>query len=730
MTTLEDLPSDILNLILSCTDEEFLVIEVWKCGSHRLNRTLSNGGCTVVKLEDVGWRTTSRWPKMLSQLRQLKSLSISRSLYRLMEGDELALEIQKLSPTLETLELTCYEAEQAFFKPLPTLAFLFEEDPIVTYDGTITNDLEGAKVESGNPSSLASSFSPSPSSSSRLWDISTSFPLLKHLKIEGECHDYFTAKDIESFPSTLQSLSFNMSHSLNERELKWPKGLTVLDLRRRMKEEASGQFEWNLSFMKNLPPNLIQLKGFSFINHKRADEDGNGDELMALLVSSLPRTLEEFPQGWREKTKFSQSFALALPPGIQYLSIANITSDFSSSSSSSSSSLAFWYHHLPKYLTRLDIDPAAGQMINIDRSVLSSLPRSLTHLSVQKLDWHTINQQEDFPPKLKIIKVDLVWGMTERDFKLLPETLTTASLGEGNRVFATSSYLSYLPRSLTELRTGNPLYEETNFPVPNLRRPSPTGGKVSISPSTTMATRTATSTSSSSSVSVAGDGGIPPLLRSLKLIGGSWLGTYSQHLPRNLTRLVIGLASKWTQEHVANLPRTITYLSIHKGSLNASELVHLPPHLTYFLITEIEGLITKDYINRMSRSLDYFFIHKSAHFEPSAISALPTSLKTLQLPLMTPLDPEVLTSLPPTLTSATLNFTSLADHHFALFPKSIYRLKISSQTDFTSAAFDLMPPKAQLLDLPGHLRKEFVNYSNRIRNIPIPTIDPYIFKTD
>ena len=105
MDSITSLSPDILGLILYGRSSSYLLINLWKCGDRKLNEMLSKS-VVYVHLSDYFKRSNSRWPKLLSELRQLRYLSIDRSSYPLKNTlSELSAEIQRLPPSLTTLKL-------------------------------------------------------------------------------------------------------------------------------------------------------------------------------------------------------------------------------------------------------------------------------------------------------------------------------------------------------------------------------------------------------------------------------------------------------------------------------------------------------------------------------------------------------------------------------------------------------------------------------------------------
>lgn len=100
---LASLPPEILVQVLS-QSSSFLVVTLWKCGDSRVNRKLASN-VTSVDLKDERWWTTSRYPKMLSKLPKLRSLTIRRASGPLLPVEELETELKKLPSELQQLTI-------------------------------------------------------------------------------------------------------------------------------------------------------------------------------------------------------------------------------------------------------------------------------------------------------------------------------------------------------------------------------------------------------------------------------------------------------------------------------------------------------------------------------------------------------------------------------------------------------------------------------------------------
>lgn len=97
-------PPEILGLILGSWNSSHLIIVLWLCGDSRLHSLLARG-VTYVNLRQTEARHIPRIPAVLCHLPNLQTLSVS-SRFSLM----LYPLIERLSPSLETLELNCFGA--------------------------------------------------------------------------------------------------------------------------------------------------------------------------------------------------------------------------------------------------------------------------------------------------------------------------------------------------------------------------------------------------------------------------------------------------------------------------------------------------------------------------------------------------------------------------------------------------------------------------------------------
>lgn len=113
---LADLPAEVLDLILYGKLQSYLVIDLWKCGSTRLCAKLASG-VTYLDLKDLSSGSTSRYPKLVSNLRNLRHFSIDRSKAPLLSHPhDLTLELIKLSSLESLFVRVCLEETKRLFR--------------------------------------------------------------------------------------------------------------------------------------------------------------------------------------------------------------------------------------------------------------------------------------------------------------------------------------------------------------------------------------------------------------------------------------------------------------------------------------------------------------------------------------------------------------------------------------------------------------------------------------
>lgn len=337
-----DLPDVVLAQILAEESASHAVVNLWKCGNPLLNYRLANGGCDTVMLIDRNWTSTSRWPKMLSSLKRLRILKIVRDGY-VMPVELLSLELRKLAPTLETLELDCYGADKGLLN--------FTESSSISPPGYhITH---------------------TPRGESRLWHIGEYYPRLQNLRVwepNKMGTNCFEISDLVVLPPSLVSISMNACFQEGDLSI-FPRFMESITV-----GISDCSFNGDVSL---LPPYLTWLDGFFC-------DEGDIDTL-----ASYPRTITNCESffGW---SVFEPEMAAALPPNLKSLECCDsfATEEFEANG------IHPWPLALPQSLTKLHLSTVPGEVV-LNRCQIACLPRTLVELWNLQVDWESLDNAMD-----------------------------------------------------------------------------------------------------------------------------------------------------------------------------------------------------------------------------------------------------------------------------------------------------------------------------------------------
>ena len=361
MKSFADLSSDVIAQILDYGDTSYLVIDLWKCGNARLNTKLAQS-VTTVSLKDRHWTSTSRWPKCLSELRNLRSLTIDRYQgYVMGSASALSRELKTLAPTLRHLSLHCREATTALYN-------YGDDDSIMV--------------------------SQYPRGQSRLFDIGAYFPALEVLDLasSGETLTGFDGLESAGLPDSLRELIAPWQHYYEGSYALLPRGLV------KFKFHTSREVIPDLS---ELPRSLEELGHVSLITS-------------AQQIAALPRTLilsSLLISSW------NYEFSLAMPPLLQSFEVDNIDVDSFVAHGTN------WASALPRSLTQLDgafSTPMDEVLISSLPRTLLYLGGDLTFpVTDPKDDGVKVN----WPPNFSAFKSDAVL-VSLQNFRFMPSSLT------------------------------------------------------------------------------------------------------------------------------------------------------------------------------------------------------------------------------------------------------------------------------------------------------------------
>jgi hypothetical protein len=130
--TLSKLPVEILSHILSFGISH-CALDLWKCGNRALNALLLNGGAREIELMDTSWVGETRWPLVLSEFRNLRSLTIYRPQAMIDDINFVRDALKQLTVTLETLNLSFIGSVWVLMQPE---AIMVEHRSTMSTDGS------------------------------------------------------------------------------------------------------------------------------------------------------------------------------------------------------------------------------------------------------------------------------------------------------------------------------------------------------------------------------------------------------------------------------------------------------------------------------------------------------------------------------------------------------------------------------------------------------------------
>lgn len=382
--TLNLLPSDLLVEIFAPRNISPLVIQLWKCGDSKLNGNLARS-ITCIDLVDTRFSSTSRWPKMLSSLNNLRSLSISRGSYWLLGSSEaLIAQLKQLNALkLEKLEISSAE----HFCEL-----------------------------------LSSARYPDPS----LFDLSVHFPRLTLLSLLTPNENPIQPFTLPNLPQTLIRLSLPRI-SLS------PQTEDIFSLLPKSLETFSSQFVFNLPTTdETLNANSIAVDPFSELRRIFGNAPPGLRELSHFDCSALPsKRLDWLPQSLEQVhashvVDSSAESLTSLPIGLKNL----VLSEYGPIGGLPHE---VWVPQLPQRLQSLVIISSAN--IRFSASDIPNLPRSLKMFGIETyvasaalLNWtqlrEIVSPSPLWPPGLAVLHIPKATVLI-RDLDLLPPSLTS-----------------------------------------------------------------------------------------------------------------------------------------------------------------------------------------------------------------------------------------------------------------------------------------------------------------
>lgn len=394
---------------------------LWMSGDSRIQHALATG-LTTIDLWNPNELAFCLFPKLLQNLRALRTLKVDRIGYPLPCMNDIRETVRNLSPTLREIKI-CAEGVGRFFA---------------------TSSAPSSSCIVGMDDSKCASASTAP-----LWRMKTAFPLLESLKLDSVFA--FTPEDLLDLPESLTTLNTRMSgfddtigsHTLElEVAAKFtcnlPRNLTTL--------KASG-IGVHPSHYIHLPPTLTYFQNTMPLGNRLSTS------LTTEEIATLPRTLERHIG---VLPNFLSSTELAhLPRSLKNLTLRKFKDDtdrkglqvdfgrlFPQLKSLNGNILCTSYilRYMPLTLVSL------SARIDLDSIQVGDWPQSLTKLNIEPINFSPKLQL--LPPTIKILKI------------------TTHSNSRGIE----SSQFAFIPPSVLSLSCDCKKIEDTVLFPPNLTR--------------------------------------------------------------------------------------------------------------------------------------------------------------------------------------------------------------------------------------------------------------------
>lgn len=558
-TGLWNLANDILADIFFGPHASFLVVTLWKCGSIQLNAKLAQA-ITSIDLKDTRINSLSRYPILLSSLRNLRELSIERGYYELFSSkDAFLTEISKLEGSkLTSLTLNSREVGEFW-----------------------TQDFTARTPQSSRPSSVL--------------NLSELLPHLTQLTLDSPGTLHYPITFLPKLPPNLTALTLprmTISGDTSPIFSQLPRSLTTFTTDMKV-SPTSGFFKPDINVFATRPltssefgSELVRVFSDAPLQLRKLSTVALEFEPSFLTTDFIPKSLQEFEASFTGsfRSKWTTEDLNRLPSCWSTLFITNtdLWRDMATSSE--------WTQFLPSRLTRLSIIISLAENHSFE---LHKLPASLTYL--------------DFIGITSYVKITIDWDGLLASPSSWPPALSTFNLG----ITIPKKALLALPPMLTSLSCH--WNEKEPFPVPvGLNRLSIVGPGVTLVDSRSVSLINAPKAASAVPQPIAG----PPAWHSITelkmhssrptisqlphrlqaLIVSGWDIKDFVHLPRTLERLAVRALEGDFDEAGGNifkhLPRKLVALdlaatSIHPQNLSAQCFSHLPS-LTHLKVTQLQ----------------------------------------------------------------------------------------------------------------------------------------------
>lgn len=409
-TTLNTLPSTIFGLILDGSDRSCLILDLWKCGNRLLNGKISQG-VTEVHLSHPSFRMfrvqeapRSLYPRILSNLHNLRSLTIETRANLTRFPAEGQLELCKLPLSLERLVIRSPDAEYGLLN--------FAPESAESHSPYIVTDY--------------------PRGPSRYWKIASYWPRLHTLEIAGG-NPSPELSDLAGLPDSLTSLTSSARTHRTPFMHLLPRHLVRLE----MDADASV-----LDFSQ-APPSLEYISAVSATSMQK-------DNSIVSFIASLPASLH---LGTLRLSTWSSHYAQAL---------SQVNLDILYLQGKMGSPIAdteHWIAELPRSLKQLHL-PVMGVSLSPLFAHVPELPPGLTKLDINanNTDWDGL---EGFIERSG--GVEKYWPKSLRFFTYCPSTAPTVAHFDLLPASLTSLRINY-PSSEQEFQDGKTVIDVSELP--------------------------------------------------------------------------------------------------------------------------------------------------------------------------------------------------------------------------------------------------------------------------
>ena len=427
---LVDLPKETIDHILSFRGLSPSVLLLWMTGDSRVHHALATG-LSSIDLVNKNELVFCRFPKLLQNLRALRSLSVDRKSFSVPCMSGVRDTIRHLSPTLRKIKI-CVSGAGRFFATSSTQS--------------VTSPPNEAEATHNG------------SSTTPLWTVKDAFPFLESLKLDSMFA--FSASDLLDLPTSLMTLHTCLggcggAPGANE-SLDVVRADFARNLPQSLTELKAKGYGILLPEYEHLPPLLTRFTNVGYIYAPKSK--------IIEEIGKMPRSLTV---GYDSLPKFPTIDQLAVyPPKLTSLDLRGLLSDSNDGKVGSDFDMGAIFSELKEIRSGFKGD---GTGLIVTPKTLLSMPLTITTMKV-RLNLATIHV-DDWPKSLTKLEINpVVYPLLT---EALPRTLKHLAIygfaGMRNNGLDTETIAS-LPRSLLSLDSlCENVTDDVDFP-PNLTR--------------------------------------------------------------------------------------------------------------------------------------------------------------------------------------------------------------------------------------------------------------------